>query len=176
MKEFFSFLKKRTAREWGMFFLVVSIGVLASVYISQSFGFHPCKLCIWQRYPYAISAVLSLGLILLATHKNMVSVFLFLLTVTFLIGGGIAFFHLGVEYKWWEFNSDCVGGAFKAGSSPDDFLARLKAAPIVRCDERIPFLFGMTMAFYNVLTSLALTIASVFALYSLRSNSLSQYK
>lgn len=176
MKKIIMFLAERSPREWGVFFFAVSAAVLAAVFISQHFGFHPCKLCIWQRVPYALSAGLSLVLILSAGNKNASSTLYGLLAVVFLVGGAIAFFHLGVEYKWWEFHSDCTGSAFKAGSSAEDFLARLKAAPTVRCDQRFPFLFGMTMAFYNILTSFGLMVASLFALYSLRSNSLSQYK
>ena len=175
MKNIFSFLYARSAREWGVFFFAVSAAVLATVFISQSFGFHPCKLCIWQRWPYTVAGVLSLLLIFAAKNKNITTTLLLLLVLTFLGGAGIALFHAGVEYGWWEFHSDCTSDLAKA-TSAEDFLERLKAAPVVRCDERVPFLFGMTMAFYNTLLSCGLTILALIALYSQRSNSLSQYK
>ena len=176
MKKIITFLNKRSPREWGVFFFVVSAAILSAVFISQKFGFHPCKLCIWQRWPYTATGVLSLVLIAAANNKTLVKIVLALLGASFAVGMGIAIFHTGVEYRWWEFHSDCTGGAYKAGASVDEFLARLKAAPAVRCDQRQPFLFGMTMAFYNALTSAGLVLAALFALYSQRSNSLSQYK
>lgn len=175
-KNIIPFLRARTIREYGLFFLVVCAAVLATVFISQSYGFHPCKLCIWQRWPYAVGVVFALALVIFSGNKKISVLLLSCLTLTFLVGAGIALFHLGVEYKWWEFHSDCTGDAFKTGSSAEDFLARLKAAPVVRCDQRFPFLFGMTMAFYNILTSIGLAVLAFFASYSLRSNSLSQYK
>lgn len=176
MEKIIAFIRNRTAREWGLFFFVVPAAVLATVFASQKFGFHPCQLCIWQRWPYAAAGVLAFGLILASRNRNAATLLLSLLALAFLVGGGIALFHLGVEYKWWEFHSDCTGNAYKGGGSVEDFLARLKNEPVVKCDQRFPFLFGMTMAFYNMLLSFGLAVVSMFAIYSLRSKTLSQYK
>jgi disulfide bond formation protein DsbB len=98
--------------------------------------------------------------------------------VFFAFETGLALFHMGVEYKWWTYASDCTASAIKSGMTVNDMLAALRKSPVVRCDERVPFLFGMTMAFYNmiaasVLAGLAL-VATWFAYQ--RSSSLSQYR
>jgi disulfide bond formation protein DsbB len=165
MTEIFS---RIALRQWGALFFAASAAVLAAVFISQNFGFHPCKLCIWQRIPYAIVFVLA-G-ILFFTRARFI---LLLIAAACLFNAGLAFFHLGVEYKWWTFASDCVGNnAFKAGASVEEMMAALQRAPIMRCDQREIFLFGMTMAFYNILTSAVMGIVALFAYQ--RSNSLSQ--
>ena len=60
---------------------------------------------------------------------------------------------MGVEQGWWEGTSGC------GSISTTDDLAALRAqimnAPIVRCDEVAWSLFGISMAGYNVLYSLA---------------------
>ncbi len=163
-------IEKISLRHWGLFFTAVSLAVIAAVYISQyGFGMHPCHLCLLQRIPFYISAVLGVGLITFSGNQKIARILLSLLLVTFAAGTYLAVFHMGVEYKWWTYNSGCTGGsAFKAGASVEEMMAALKAAPTVRCDERVTFLFGMTMAFYNVLTSVGLTVLSGVALISSR--------
>ena len=166
-----------TSKNWGLFFALASALVLISVFVSQFiFHMHPCKLCIWQRWPFAVTFVLGFALVFLADKRKTALMILALLSVTFLISSGLGLFHWGVENKWWEFHSDCTGGAFKPGASAEEVLAALKAAPSVRCDQVVPFLFGLTMAFYNTMTSCVLAVIAAVALYRQRSNSLSQYK
>ena len=158
-------ISKITYRQAGILFTAISATVLAAVFISQyQFNFHPCHLCLLERIPFYISAGLGILLIVLAGNRQVAKVLLWLLTFCFAVSMGLAIFHVGVEYKWWTYNSGCSGGdIFKSGASTADILKALKAAAVVRCDEQVPFLFGMTMAFYNVLTSAFLTLAALYA-------------
>lgn len=173
MTQLFHILTKISPRLWGVIFFALSASVVGAALISQyGFGLHPCKLCIWQRWPFALAMLLSIGIIFLHRHHKIVVALLGVLAVVFLGNAGLAFFHVGVEYHWWTFPSDCTASAIKSGASVEEMLAALKAAPIVRCDERVPFLFGMTMAFYNVLVCLGLSaFASLAAFIRLRSAS-----
>jgi len=154
-----------STRSWGIIFTALSATVLAAVFISQyGFGFHPCHLCLLQRIPYYISTVMGMLLIVLADRKTIATMLLWLLALCFAGGMGLAIFHVGVEYKWWTYNSGCSGGNIFQSGSTADILKALKSAPVIRCDERVPFLFGMTMAFYNALTSAGLTLLALFAL------------
>lgn len=176
MTKICDFIKTRTAAHWSLLFAFVAASVLAAVYISQHFGMHPCKLCLMQRVPYAAILVLSL-LMLLSRKQPVLAEFLTAaIMITFAIGGAIALFHVGVEEQWWTFNSDCAGDVSKPGGSVSDFLAALKKAPIVRCDAKVPFLFGLTMAVYNTLLSAGMVVVAAIALCAQRSSSLSQYK
>ena len=165
-----------TTRQWAVFFAASSFAILSAVYISQLFGFHPCKLCIYQRVPYAVVLFLSSLLFFFHDKQNIALALLFLIGAALLFNSGLALFHMGVEYKWWEYNSDCAGGdMYKPGASVEEMMAALKKAPTVRCDDRVPFLFGMTMAFYNILTAFGLSVLAFVGLVY-RSNSPSQYK
>ncbi len=161
MEKALALFKKITLRQWGALYALGAAAVVAAAFISQSFGFNPCKLCIWQRYPYGIVAVLAAALFFL--HDKKAAKFLLLpIAAASLYNAGLAFFHVGVEYHWWTFASDCVAtNVYKEGATVEEMLAALKAAPIVRCDERVPFLFGMTMAFYNVLISAGMGVVAL---------------
>lgn len=154
-----------TYRNWGIIFATLSLLVLAAVYISQyGFGLSPCKLCHYQRIPYFFALGVSLGLIVMHHKVNGAKIALYILGFVFFISIILAVFHMGVEYKWWTYASDCTGGdLFKMGNTAEDFLAALKKAPVTRCDEPVKFLFGMSMAFYNVITSAVLTGMALFA-------------
>lgn len=149
-------------RVWGVVFAAICSAVIASVFISQyGFGLQPCELCLYQRMPFYAGLGVSLLLVIFGSKKRIGFALLGVLAICFAISAALGLFHLGVEYKWWTYNSGCTAGIFGKGSSTADILAALKNAAVVKCDERVEFLFGMTMAFYNVLVSAGLFVATI---------------
>lgn len=112
----------------------------------------PCKLCYWQRYGH-VAALIAGGGGLLWPLRG-----LFLIgALGTLSSSVIGIYHSGVERLWWEGPDNCTTSSV-AGLSVDDLIARIEAAPLVRCDE-IPWeMFGLTMANYNVALSGALAL------------------
>lgn len=152
----------RTPRHYPALILAASAGVLLTAFGFQHIGgLDPCVLCIRQRYPYVATILLSLLAVGLASARARGGL-LALCGVIFLVGGGIAAFHVGVEQHWWQGTAECTG-AVAQGLSLADVLAQAEAGPGARCDE-IPWsLFGISMAGYNLLLSLALAAASLYA-------------
>lgn len=145
--------------------LIASIVALAAAYSSQIFGgLAPCVLCLYQRVPYAI--VIGLGLIALALEyqgrEDLARNVLPIAGLAFLVGGGIAGFHVGVEQHWWQGTEACVGGSGAATLA--DLEAQIMASPVTRCDEAPWSLFGISMAGYNVVASLALAVFCAIAM------------
>ena len=116
-------------------------------------GLPPCALCIWQRWAYGAAA--AAGLAAMAARGRLRAALAALAGLAQLAGAGIAAFHVGVEQKWWEGLSTCTGSV-GAGLSLEELRAAIEAAPMVRCDEVPWSLFGLSIAGYNVLASLAL--------------------
>lgn len=126
-------------------------GALFSQYVG---GLAPCEMCIWQRWPHAI-AIAFAALAYLAGPNGAGRAALRLGALVLLIGAGIGAFHAGVELGYWEGPTACSGG-IPVGLSPAEMMERLKAAPLVRCDE-VPWSFlGVSMAGWNALISAAL--------------------
>lgn len=152
--------------EASLFFLALlaaSIVILGAAFVFQASGLQPCELCIWQRYPYAAVvglAGIGVGLARAGVERRLLAILLALCSLTFLVDAGIAVFHVGVEQKWWEGTSACVGH-LSGATSADDLRQRLLAAPVVRCDEPAWTMFGISMAGYNAMLALALGIASL---------------
>jgi disulfide bond formation protein DsbB len=72
--------------------------------------------------------------------------------LVFVAGVGLAFQHVGVEEHWWK--SACSTGSGNIA----DMLQKI--GPVVACDEKRPFLFGLTLATYNIFISGALAVLS----------------
>ena len=148
---------KPLIRQAPLVVVVASIAILATAFAFQYIGgLAPCELCILQRWPYV--ATIALGLLALWAARSgqagMARGLVALAGLVFLIGAGIAAYHVGVEQKWWQGPSTCTG--LGLGGSIDDILKRIENAPVVRCDEIVWSLFGISMAGYNFLLSLAL--------------------
>ncbi|HEX6978623.1 MAG TPA: disulfide bond formation protein B [Alphaproteobacteria bacterium] len=139
--------------------LVASAAVLSAAFAFQYLGgLAPCVLCLWQRYPYGAVIGLS-ALALVLASRRWAPVLLAICGVAFLVGAGIAAFHVGVEQHWWQGTAAC-GATQGAAASLEALRAQLMAQPVVRCDE-IPWaLFGISMAGYNFVISLALAAFS----------------
>ena len=160
--------------------LAASAIALVSSYIAEyGFGLEPCILCLYQRVPFAAAIALSLGFFALNTMNHDTAkkhAFLFVLMsgLLYAINSAIAFYHSGVERKWWASHLEGCTVSFEK-SSAEDLLSTIIAAPSVRCDE-VPWadpILGLSMANYNVLFSAGLAlICACIALTNLRHPSL----
>jgi len=140
-------------------FMLMFIGVfsLSFALISQyGFGYAPCELCIYQRWPYGI--VIALGLLAVLTgckRPKFAAMLMALAGFVFLVGMAIAFYHSGVEQKWWAGMASCTTANFIGQNlSLDELEALIMAAPVVSCGDIAWTLFGLSMAVYNTFLSL----------------------
>lgn len=142
------------------FFLGASIAALAGALISQfGFGLHPCKLCLYQRVPYGVVIALITGLLFYKDIARPRFAFA-VIGAIFAAGAVIAFYHAGVEYKWWEGTGGCTGSG--TPDSIDALRAMIQEAAMVRCDEPAFMFLGLSMAGWNVLYSLGLAALALW--------------
>lgn len=133
--------------------LLVPAALLAGAWGSQLFGgLYPCEMCHWQRWPhYAALSVMAVAFILPPLRRARWPVALAALLI--LVSGGLGVFHAGVEYHWWEGLTRC--SVSSAGGSSADILKEIMSAPLVRCDAAQWTLFGISLAGYNAIISIA---------------------
>jgi disulfide bond formation protein DsbB len=122
-------------------------GALGSQYWG---GLYPCEMCLWQRWPHYAAIALAL---LAFVVKGEVAQRMLVLMAAFAIAvsGAIGVFHAGVEYGFWEGVTQCATTAVNTG----DMIADIMKAPLVRCDVAPWSLFGISLAGYNAIISLA---------------------
>ncbi len=143
--------------------LAASAAILAAALASQYLGgLAPCDLCIYQRWPYAAAIALSLAVLAFPVRPAVRLAAVGLCGLAFAVGGGIAFYHLGVEQGWFAGPAGCSAAAIDA-QSLEALRRQLEATPLVRCDEVQWSLMGISLAGFNLIASAALTAVCVFS-------------
>jgi disulfide bond formation protein DsbB len=133
--------------------LAIPAALLGGAYVSQYWGgLHPCEMCWWQRYAHMAAIALAV-LAFAAARTGLGKALILSAAVAILVSGGIGVFHAGVEYHWWEGLTTCSTGG--AGGSAGDVLAEILATPLIRCDQAQWTLFGLSLAGYNAIFSIA---------------------
>ena len=139
-----------------------SAALLLGAFVFQYFGYAPCKLCLWQRWPHA--AAIAIGLLAFAVPGAWLR-WAGALSAT--ATGILGIYHTGVERHWWEGPATCTSGGI-ADLSPQQLMDQIMAAPLVRCDD-VPWeMLGLSMASWNALASGALALVWVMAAKSAR--------
>ncbi len=122
-------------------------GALVSQY---GFGLHPCEMCYWQRWPHQAAMVLGALALLLRRNDAAMRALTMLAALAIAISGAIGIFHAGVEYGFWEGVTTC-----STGQGGPITLESIMAAPVIRCDVPQWTLFGVSLAGFNAILSLA---------------------
>ena len=144
--------------------VVGALGIVGFLFFQYVVGLAPCPLCLEQRYAFYIAVPLAvllwLGAEHGASHKVLAAGFA-AIALAMLWNTGLSAYHAGVEWKFWPGPTDCSGPITGFGSAAN-MLNRLQDIRIVRCDEAAWRLFGISLAGYDVLVSLALAAAAVW--------------
>ena len=98
-----------------IFILLLLLGsILLAFYIEYILGHKPCRLCIYQRYPYYVSILLILNILVINKYPKKT---LFGLSIISFIGASIAFYHFGIEQGF--INESLVCETQKLGVNPE---------------------------------------------------------
>ena len=139
-------------------------GAMSAVLLIAAFlfeyvgGMAPCSLCIWQRWAHvAVIGAAMAGLFILPSRAA-----LLLPLAAALASFGIAGYHAGVEWRFWQGPGGCTAN-LAADLGTADLVDALLATPVVRCDDVPWSLFGLSMAGWNALLSLDIAGVALLA-------------
>ena len=133
---------------------VLSVSIISAYMIEYGLGHKPCKLCIYQRFPYIVSILLVLNILLFG--KN-VKIHLLILAVISLLGAVLAFYHFGIEQSFFDESIVCKAQNLQEGLSKQDILEQLKQNT-VSCKNVNFTLFGLSLASINTIVSFVLFV------------------
>jgi disulfide bond formation protein DsbB len=141
--------------------LLVPAALLAGAFGSQYFGgLYPCEMCWWQRYAHMAALVPAALAFTAPTASSRSRLFVLLAALAIAVSGAIGFYHAGVELKIFEGFTTCTSTL--RGTSLDDMLKAIEAAPIVRCDQVQWSFLGISMAGWNAIISLGTAAVILF--------------
>ncbi len=145
-----------------VFIASASVLILGAALVAQyGFGLMPCELCYAQRPPYALTFMLALLAMMPAVDPEQRRIVVLLCAAIFAVDAGIAGYHAGVEWKWWQGPTACTGNGAKIDF--DNLAAALQKPAFVACDQPAVRVLGVSMAGYNFIAATVLTIAAAWA-------------
>jgi disulfide bond formation protein DsbB len=134
--------------------LIISVGVLGAALSSQYWGgLDPCELCLLERWPWWAAIAISAAAWLAGERLSLTAAALVLAAV-FIASAGLGLYHAGVELHWFPGPSACTASG--AATSIDALRAQLMGKQPVMCDQVQWSLFGISLAGWNFLVSLAM--------------------
>ena len=149
---------------WIIVALVSALGLLGAAHAFETFGgLPPCELCLTQRAVYWLAATVAAGGLILLRFQGQEPAARFICLALALVFGGetlVAAYHAGVEWKWWPGPAACTGGHTHVSLDDLKAFAQGRHVAIVRCDQPAFRLLGLSMAGWNALIALKLTVLS----------------
>ena len=134
-------------------FLLLVLSLISAFFIEYGLGHKPCKLCLYQRYPYYISILLLMSIFIL---KKNIRIHFLVLGVVSLIGAIIAFYHFGIEQGYFNETAVCETKNLNQILSKEDILEELRKNTI-SCKEVTFRFLGLSLASINTIFSLILS-------------------
>ncbi len=142
----FSLIRPRTAL---LLLAFLAADILLVVFVLQYIAdLQPCRMCIWQRWPFAV--LIFAGLAGAFWKPRLV---LGLAVPLLLLSAGLAGYHVAVEQGWLALPAGCAAGG--EATSVEELKALLAKAP-PSCDQVSFTLLGLSLAGWNLVVSLAL--------------------
>lgn len=152
----------------------ISFSCLATAFIAEAvLLLEPCKLCIYQRYPYGIAILI--GILGLIYKKDILisRILLGICAILYLTNSGIAVYHTGVEQRWWiSAVEGCTVNFETLDHGKQSMLDNIMSAPTGSCED-IPWsdpVLGLSMANYNIVLCFILALYSLVAAIRIRTN------
>jgi disulfide bond formation protein DsbB len=143
--------------------LAASVMVLGGALISQYWGgLAPCELCLLQRWPWRIAILIAAFAWIAGGRISLMPVALAMVLV-FFVSAGLGFYHVGVEQHWFAGPTACTATAGATATTIEELRRQLLAAPVVMCDQVQWSLFGVSLAGWNFVASLAMAAFSAAA-------------
>jgi disulfide bond formation protein DsbB len=146
----------------GFYSLVALIAAYVAQYI---FGHQPCVLCYYQRLPFFVVVVISLASLLFFKKKKSQKLALIFCIILLLGNAVLAAYHVGVEQKIFAGPSTCADiSDLDQIENVEDLAAAISKTKAVKCDTPSFVFLSLSMAAWNVIYCLFLSLPAIFLL------------
>ena len=133
-------------------FSILILSLFSAYYIEFVLGHKPCKLCIYQRYPYFISILLLINIFFL---KKLIRLCLLFLSLVSLFGSILAFYHFGIEQGFFSESIVCEAPILDENLTKKEILKQL-SEKVISCKIVTFEVFGLSLASINTIFSFVL--------------------
>ena len=129
--------------------------LLLALVIEYGLNHQPCKLCVYERLPYFLSALLIIKILLFNKNEKIT---LLIISLTFFIGFLLSFYHFGIEQGFFKESFACTTADIEKTLTKEDLLKELKNNNIISCKDVSFRILGLSLATINTIFSLGLSV------------------
>ena len=137
--------------------LLSIIILLIAFFIQYILGHDPCNLCLFERIPYLL-AIIIIPVSLF--NKKFEKIVLLSLSLIFLAGTIISFYHFGIEQGFFSESLVCNTSLENTNLTKDDLLKELQKNQI-SCKDVAFKIAGLSLATINTIISLLLSVITI---------------
>ena len=153
-------------------FFIILLSIISALIIEYVLGHKPCGLCLYERIPYFLSALLIIKIFFFKKYEKITLLILFLI---FMFSALLAFYHFGIEQGFFEESFVCSIENQSNILSKEQLLKELNKN-IISCKEVTFRILGLSLAAINTILSVLLSIIFLKLFFNYGSSSTSQYK
>ena len=136
-----------------------TFSLLFAYYVEYILGHAPCNLCLIERIPYVVTIILAFFVLIFKKYEKVI---LLIIGLFFIFGLIISFYHFGIVQGFFEESLVCDLGSSIESSSAQELLKELEMKK-VSCKDITFRIFGLSLATFNTVISLAISATMVFA-------------
>ena len=147
---------------WVPIVLVISsIAIINALIAEYVFNILPCKMCLYQRYPYYF--IIFISLIYIVSKKIPLELYYWMNTLSFAIGLFFSVWHVGIEQKILPGLSGC-SSIINLSQSLTELKEQILNQSIIACDEITWSLMGLSAATLNTMLLIFLLVINTIFL------------
>ena len=148
-------MTKKLYKKFIFSLLIFIVLVLISAFlIEYKLGYKACKLCLYERIPYILSALLIIHILV---FNQYVKITLLIISFIFICSSILAFYHFGIEQGFFRESVACVTEDVLDGITKDQLLEKLKQNT-VSCKDVSFRVLGLSLAAINTIFSIILSV------------------
>ena len=133
---------------------IISLTIISAFVIQYWLGHQPCKLCLYERIPYFLSILLITKILFIKKYEKITFL---ILSLVFISGAALAFYHFGIEQGFFSEPFVCETGTLSETKSKEQLLEQLKQNSI-SCKNVSFKILGLSLAATNAIFSLVLSV------------------
>lgn len=137
-------------------FLISTFALLWVFYVQYILMIAPCKICLYQRIPhYSVLIFLVLSYLFESLRRYLMLIICF----AFMVASILSFAQLGLEEKWFQFETSCSSNL--AGiSSFEEYRDKILNDDEIKCDYVAYRIMGFSLSFWNFIISISIFLIS----------------
>ena len=135
--------------------LISIITIISAIYIEYIIGAKPCKLCLYQRFPYILSIFISFFAYIFQNKRF----WIYLIIFNFLISFFLSSYHVGIENNIFPEFSGCTVENLSVVDK--ELLLETLNDITPNCKDVTFTIIGLSLATINAIISLLIIVISI---------------